>query len=141
MQILFYRFAKRRRYMNFDDFAACLSRLKIMDGEASQDIHFVSVQSYIVFLLRKCTNLLICFPWICGFSKSLHVFSYRHVYNEKLFPREFKSQVIVSRTKRCCFFFLFFFTYRYIHKDGQRKQHLLEQRRGNATVIDVTLNV
>ena len=31
--ILFNRFAKHRRYMNIDDFAACLSRVKIMNGE------------------------------------------------------------------------------------------------------------
>lgn len=31
--ILFNRFAKHRRYMNIDDFAACLSRVKIMDGK------------------------------------------------------------------------------------------------------------
>ena len=30
--ILFNRFAKRRQYMNIDDFAACLSRVKIMNG-------------------------------------------------------------------------------------------------------------
>ncbi len=31
--ILFNRFAKKRKYMNLDDFAACLSRVKIMNGE------------------------------------------------------------------------------------------------------------
>lgn len=33
LNILFNRFAKKRKYMNLDDFAACLSRVKIMDGE------------------------------------------------------------------------------------------------------------
>jgi len=28
---LFNRFAKKRKYMNLDDFASCLSRVKIMD--------------------------------------------------------------------------------------------------------------
>ena len=32
MRILFNRFAKKRSYMNIDDFSACLSRVKIMDG-------------------------------------------------------------------------------------------------------------
>ena len=31
--VLFNRFAKKRKYMNLDDFAACLSRVKIMDGK------------------------------------------------------------------------------------------------------------
>ena len=33
MRILFNRFAKKRSYMNIDDFSACLSRVKIMDGK------------------------------------------------------------------------------------------------------------
>ena len=32
MSILFNRFARKRKYMMLDDFAACLSRIKIMDG-------------------------------------------------------------------------------------------------------------
>ena len=33
LSILFNRFAKKRKYMNFDDFAACLSRVKMMTGK------------------------------------------------------------------------------------------------------------
>ena len=32
LNILFNRFSKKRKYMNLDDFAACLSRVKIMSG-------------------------------------------------------------------------------------------------------------
>ena len=32
LTILFNRFSKKRKYMNLDDFAACLSRVKIMTG-------------------------------------------------------------------------------------------------------------
>ena len=32
LNILFNRFSKKRKYMNIDDFAACVSRVTIMDG-------------------------------------------------------------------------------------------------------------
>lgn len=32
LNILFNRFARKRKYMKLDDFAACLSRVKIMNG-------------------------------------------------------------------------------------------------------------
>lgn len=37
--ILFNRFARHRKYMNIDDFAACLSRIKIMNGRTVQGWH------------------------------------------------------------------------------------------------------
>ena len=33
MLVLFNRFARKRRHMHIDDFASCLSRVKVMDGE------------------------------------------------------------------------------------------------------------
>ncbi len=33
MAVFFNRFARKRRHMHLDDFASCLSRVKIMDGE------------------------------------------------------------------------------------------------------------
>lgn len=49
---LFNRFAKKRKYMNLDDFASCLSRVKIMDGELLVALR--QLQEYwcfVVFLL------------------------------------------------------------------------------------------
>ena len=42
LTILFNRFAKKRKFMNLDDFASCLSRVKIMDGGL---IHMLLKQS------------------------------------------------------------------------------------------------
>ena len=37
MNILFNRFARKRKYMGLDDFCSCLSRVKIMSGKWSRD--------------------------------------------------------------------------------------------------------
>ena len=42
LTILFNRFAKKRKFMNLDDFSSCLSRVKIMDGGL---IHMLLKQS------------------------------------------------------------------------------------------------
>ena len=42
LNILFNRFARRRQYMKIDDFAACLSRVKIMSGKCLSRVKIMS---------------------------------------------------------------------------------------------------
>lgn len=47
VNILFNRFARHRKYMNIDDFAACLSRVKIMNGR----LHAHTIYSRIIIII------------------------------------------------------------------------------------------
>ena len=43
-KILFNRFATKRKYMKLDDFAACLSRMKIMNGNMTVNGRLVQLK-------------------------------------------------------------------------------------------------
>ena len=54
LTVLFNRFAKKRSYMNLDDFAASLSRVKIMDGE-------LTLHKYPTWLLFEASLCILCY--------------------------------------------------------------------------------